>query len=214
MKLDNLIKLFLPRDDKFFTYFERASHNLVHASDLLKLLPGMANAERHNLVRKIQDAEHEGDTITHEIFSALNRTFITPFDREDIHVLASALDDILDYLNGSATRFVLYKLDSVPPDMVRLIDILHQSIGELNRGVSRIRNLSDPDELEAVLKKVNEYENDADAVFETAVANLFEFEKDAIKIIKLKEIYVALETATDKCEDAANVLEALLIKHA
>jgi predicted phosphate transport protein (TIGR00153 family) len=166
------------------------------------------------MVRKIHELEHKGDNVTHKIFAELSATFVTPFDREDIHILASALDDIMDYIDGSAARFVLYKLNECPKEMSNLIDILHGSVTELQRGVSLLRDFRNSADLQKVLEKVNEYENEADAVFQRAIADLFENEKNAIQIIKLKEIYVGLETATDKCEDAANVMESLLIKHA
>ncbi len=214
MKLDRLIQMLLPHDDKFYSYFTKATQNLVETSELLRKIPKSSENERQQLVKQIQDKEHHGDVITHDIFFELNKSFITPIDREDIHILTSALDDVLDNINGSATRFALYKLKDCPPDAAKLIDILHNSISELHRGVGLIKNLNQPDQLRIVLKKINEYENEADDVFEQAVADLFENEKDPIKIIKLKEIYVGLETATDKCEDAANVLESILIKHA
>lgn len=214
MKLNRLVQIFVPPDDKFYNYFERATGNLVKASQLLKRIPTESEATRHTIVRQIQDLEHNGDAVTHEIFSELNRTFITPFDREDIHTLTSAVDDVLDFLNGAATRIVLYKVREFPPSTMQLMNILDSSIGELHRGVAMIRDLAHPEQLRQILKKVNEYENEADAVFEYAVADLFEREQNPMTVIKLKEIYVALETATDKCEDAANVLEAILIKHA
>jgi hypothetical protein len=117
-------------------------------------------------------------------------------------------------MDGSAGRFVLYKMKSWPPKMAQLADILRLSINELYRGVRLLRNIQQFDELQKVFLKVNEYENAADAVFEQAIAELFEKEKNPIQIIKLKEIYVGLETATDKCEDVANVLEGIVIKHA
>jgi predicted phosphate transport protein (TIGR00153 family) len=214
MRFDRFIQALLPHESKFFSYFEQATENLVQASRLLLTLPGASAADRPRIVQQIHDAEHRGDSITHEIFSELNRTFITPFDREDIHRLASAVDDILDYLDGSATRFVLYKVGECPPELVCLIKILDHSIDWLHRGIGLVRNLRESGQLQLVLQKVNEYENEADAVFENAIAKLFDEEKDPVRIIKLKEIYVGLETATDKCEDAANVLEALLIKQA
>lgn len=214
MRLDRFVQVFLPQDEKFYSFFEQSTQTLIKAAELLKKLPAASPRERQKIVSQIQDLEHQGDTIAHTIFAELNATFVTPFDREDIHVLTSALDDVLDYLNGSATRFVLYKLKKCPPNMVKLIAILHDSIAVLHRGVSLIRDLSKPEQLQEVLKKINEYENEADAVFEQAIADLFEHEKNPVNIIKLKEIYVGLETATDKCEDAANVLEAILIKHA
>jgi len=214
MKLDKFIQFLLPKDDKFYNYFIQSSRNLLDAAELLKLLPNTSEEEKKKIIKQIVDVEHRGDAITHEIFAELNKSFITPIDREDIHILASALDDILDNINGSAGRFLLYKIKECPANMSKLINILYNSIHELHRGVELIRRWDRPDLLREVLKKVNEYENEADDMFESAIADLFENEKDPIKIIKLKEIYVGLETATDKCEDAANVLEGLLIKHA
>ena len=215
MKFDQLIHKLLPKDDKFFSYLEESTQNLVKAAVVMKKLTlTKKNSEIEALIGQIHDLEHDGDTVTHKIFSELNSTFVTPLDREDIHTLASSLDDIMDYMDGSAGRFTLYKLKRWPPQMVTLVDILVTSINELQHGVSLLRNIQQFDELQKVFKKVNEYENDADFVFERAIAELFDKEKDPIQIIKLKEIYVGLETATDKCEDAANVLEGIVIKHA
>jgi len=213
MKFDSLLAILMPKNDAFFRLFEQTVDNLAQTSDVLKRLPGTPEGERPALVKSIEDLEHRGDSITHDIMSELNGTFITPFDREDIHRLASSIDDILDNINGSAVRFKLYKLRDCPPDMIKLISILDRSVRELQRGVHMMRDLRRGASISEVLKKVNECENEADMVFEEAVAHLFEHEKDPIMVIKLKEIYVGLETATDKCEDAANVIEGLLIKH-
>ena len=214
MKFDALLKKLLPKDDKFFTYLEESAQNLVKAADVLKKLSASKNAaERKKLTSQMHDLEHDGDGVTHKIFSELNSTFVTPIDREDIHQLASSLDDIMDHMDGSAGRFILYKLQKWPKDMVKLVDILEKSINELKRGVSLLRDVQQTEQLQAVFQKVNEYENDADDVFEQAIAELFEREKNPVQIIKLKEIYVGLETATDKCEDVANVLEGIVIKH-
>ncbi|MBI3786978.1 MAG: DUF47 domain-containing protein [Ignavibacteriales bacterium] len=215
MKLDQLIQKLLPHDEKFYAYFEQSSQNLIDAAILFKeLCLTKTAAERDRVVLQIQELEHFGDTVTHNIFSELNATFVTPFDREDIHSLASALDDIMDHIDGSSGRISLYKLKKCPEQMIKLVDILHLSITELHKGVSLLRALHKAEELQRVFQKVNEYENQADAVFERAVADLFDKEDDPIQVIKLKEIYVGLETATDKCEDAANVLEGIYIKHA
>jgi len=213
MKFDALLSLLMPKNDKFYGFFENTVDNLADTTELLKKLPATPESGRAALVKAIEDLEHRGDSITHDIMSELNGTFITPFDREDIHRLASSIDDILDNINGSAVRFKLYRLKECPPDMVKLIAILDRSVRELQRGVHMLRGLRKGAHIAEVLKKVNECENEADTVFEEAVASLFEHEKDPILIIKLKEIYVGLETATDKCEDAANVIEGLLIKH-
>ncbi len=213
MKLDRLIQILLPHDQKFYQLFEESAANLVEASELFRQLFEGTITDHERVVAKMHEFEHHGDSITHRIFAELNATFVTPFDREDIHLLTSALDDIMDYIDGSASRFVLYKIEGCPPDIRVLSSILLESVIELQRGVSLLRDFRKSKELQEVLEKVNEYENKADDIFQKAIADLFEEEKDPIVIIKLKEIYVGLETATDKCEDAANVLETLLIKH-
>lgn len=215
MKLDDFVRKFLPHDDKFYSLLEESSFNLVKAGEAMKKLSFTKSLpERNIIVDHIKDLEHLGDSITHNIFSELNGTFVTPLDREDIHLLASSLDDIMDHIDGSASRFSLYKIDECPQSMVQLVDVLYLSIAELDRGIGLIRHLHRDEDLLKVFKKVNEYENQADSIFEGAIADLFENEKDPIKIIKLKEVFVGLETATDKCEDAANVLEGIFIKHA
>lgn len=215
MKLDRMIQKLLPHDDKFFVLLEESTKNLLEASTALKKLTRSTKpSEIQKIVKGIKDLEHQGDEITHKIFSELNATFVTPFDREDIHLLASALDDIMDHIDGSAARFTIYRLTKVPVDVAKLGDILHESILELQRGVGLLRNVHAYDDMQKVFLKVNEYENAADRIFEEAISRLFQKETNALRVIKLKEVFVGLETATDKCEDAANVLEAILIKQA
>ncbi len=214
MKLDRLIQILLPHDEKFYQFFEQSAENLVKATDLLPGLIASGASERAALVEQIHEVEHQGDSVTHQIFAELSATFVTPFDREDIHTLASALDDVLDNIDGTASRFLLYKIEGCPPAVSTLVEILRKSVRELHTGVSLLRDFRKSSELVKVLERVNEYENQADDVFEKGIAELFEKKDDPIFIIKMKEIYVGLETATDKCEDAANVMESLLIKHA
>ncbi len=213
MRLDRILQALLPRDEHFYSLFEESAQNIVMAASALLNLPVASHDERVQIINEIKNYEHLGDAVTHRIFSQLSGTFVTPFDPEDIHVLASALDDILDNIDGSAGRFLLYKVKEVPPEMVRLMRSLHGSVLELQRGVHLLRRVHKTNELRSVIERVNEYENEADAIFESAIANLFDSKTDPIEIIKLKEIYVALETATDNCEDAANVLETIMIKH-
>ncbi len=215
MKFEKLIQRLLPRDEKFFTMLEESTSNLLKGSELLKKLATTKNAaQQKKLVEEIKEVEHRGDTITHGIFSQLNATFVTPLDREDIHLLASALDDILDHIDGSAQRLVLYNIKKFTPAMIRLCDVLHLSVGELHRGIGLMRDLHDTDRIQEIFQRVNQYENDADTIFDQAIADLFKKEKNPIQIIKLKEVYVGLETATDKCEDVTNVLEGIVIKYA
>jgi uncharacterized protein len=213
MRLDRLIQTLLPHDEKFYQFFEESAENIIEAAGLLKVLAHARPADRGAIVEKIHEVEHRGDNITHKIFGELNATFVTPFDREDIQHLTSELDDILDFIDGAASRIHLYKIAECTPEMVKLMEILEKSVKEIRRGVSLLRDFRNSDELLSILRAVNDDENAADAVFERAVANLFENEKDPINVIKMKEVYVVLETATDACEDAANVMETLLIKH-
>jgi predicted phosphate transport protein (TIGR00153 family) len=213
MKLDHLIQVLLPHDQKFYSFFEESAQNLTSAVDVLDQLLRCAPAERDGLILKIHEIEHRGDNVTHKIFAELNATFVTPFDREDIHLLASALDDILDNIDGCASRYVLYKVRSCPPAVLLLIGILRKQVESVRRGVTLVRDFRKTDQLQAIIREINELENNADSVFEESIADLFENERDPVQIIKLKEIYVGLETATDRCEDVANVLETLLIKH-
>ena len=214
MRLDRILQALLPHHDHFFDLFEESVKNIAHAAEAMTSLPGAPPDERDRIIEEITDYEHRGDKITHQIFSELSGTFVTPFDPEDIHVLASALDDILDNMDGSARRFLLYNISDCPSDMQRLIETLQQSVLELEKGIHYLRKLTKTSELEDVIRRVNQFEDEADSIFQRAVADLFTTQSDPIEIIKLKEIYVALETATDNCEDAADVLETILIKHA
>ncbi|HLP16524.1 MAG TPA: DUF47 family protein [Bacteroidota bacterium] len=214
MRLDRIIQALLPHDEKFFSFFDESAHIMVEAALLMKQLPPNDLEVRKSIVNQIEELEHQGDTITHKIFGELNSTFVTPFDREDIQLLASSMDDVIDFINGSANRFILYKIKDCPAEMTELIECLYKSVVELQHGISLLADLRRVDDLRAIIQKVNEYENLADSIFGQAIANLFDNEKDPIYLIKLKEMFVALETATDKCEDVANIFETILIKHA
>jgi predicted phosphate transport protein (TIGR00153 family) len=214
MRIDHLIQAFMPHDEKFFVLFDKLSKTIVEGSETLRTLPSLPSNERLSVVKKIQEIEHKADSITHEIFTELNRTFVTPLDREDIHTLASVMDDVMDLIDGSANRFFLYKIKKNSPAIQKLTDVIYQSTLELQKGVILITDSRRNEELQKILLTVNQYENDADEIFNQAIADLFETESDAIELIKTKEVLVTLETATDKCEDVANVLESIMIKNA
>jgi len=214
VKIDRLIQILLPHDEKFYRLFEESTRLLLKASVALRKVADSDSAMTLSLVKEIEGLEHQADEVTHEIFGELNATFVTPFDREDIHQLASSLDDIMDFINGSASRLTLYNVKADSQYMRKLMEIIQKQVEVIGKGIPFLRDFRDSNSLEEVLKIVNEYENEADSVFELAVADLFENEKDVIELIKKKEILVGLETATDKCEDVANVLESILIKHA
>lgn len=200
----------IPRETKFFRMFSEVSQNLTEGARLLHdILKNPANSEAR--IVQLQDIEHRGDDMTHNIITTLNQTFITPFDREDIHRLTSSLDDVLDFVNAAAVRLTLYKISNVPPAAAELAGLIVQQAEVLARGVSVL------EKNQLVLDycvEVNRLENEADRVSRKAIADLFEHEKDPIQLIKIKELYEVLENATDKAEDAANVLEAVALKSA
>jgi predicted phosphate transport protein (TIGR00153 family) len=214
MSINPIIQYFVPKDRKFYPLFEQASANMVAISNVLyELMTAPTVEKRAPLVRQIEKLEHVGDEITHTIFSEVSTTFITPFDREDIQRLASAMDDVIDYIHGSAKRIDLYKVHPIHPSMIKLAELIQQSAIELDVAISSLRSMKNLSKVREALVRVNSLENHADDIFDNAVARLFEDEKDAIQIIKVKEVLSALETATDKCEDVANVLESVIVKH-
>jgi uncharacterized protein len=198
----------IPRESKFFRMFADVSQNLTQGTRLLQdILKNPANME-HRL-DQLQEIEHRGDDMTHGIITALNQTFITPFDREDIHRLTSSLDDVLDYVNAAGVRLRLYKIKSPPSIAAELAAMIVEQSEELAQGVSLL------EKNKLVLEhcvEVHRLENEADRLSRKAIADLFDNEKDPIQLIKIKELYEVLETATDKAEDAANVLEAVALK--
>jgi predicted phosphate transport protein (TIGR00153 family) len=200
----------IPRETKFFRMFSEVSQNLTEGAKLLHDILKNPVDSASRIVR-LQDIEHRGDDMTHNIITTLNQTFITPFDREDIHRLTSSLDDVLDFVNAAAVRLTLYKIGNPPPAAVELAGLIVQQSEVLARGVSVL------EKNQLVLDycvEVNRLENEADRVSRKAIADLFEFEKDPIQLIKIKELYEVLENATDKAEDAANVLEGIALKSA
>lgn len=200
----------LPQDKHFFNMLENESNNVLDGSKaFLDMLKNYENIKEKQQV--IKDIEHQGDDFVHEIFEELNKTFITPIDHEDISKLASAFDDVLDYIDGTAARLVLYEIEKPEENMVKLAEVLVTQATELNIALSGLRNLKNAKEIEKRCIEVNRLENVADDIYKTSVAQLFK-RKDAIEIMKLKEVYERLEFATDKCEDAANVISDIVVK--
>jgi uncharacterized protein len=215
MKFDRLLHALLPKHDHFYDYFERDVENLLQAATTFRDLmhDAMSPEERAQKIRRIEDLEHKGDEITHKIFSEVGSNFITPIDREDIHALTSALDDVLDYLKGASSRIILYRVLTIPPEATRLADLIFQQVSELHTAIGLLRDLRNVEGIRESLVRIHSIENEADDLFERAIAGLFDNCTDPIQIIKTKELYVSLETATDQCEDAANVIETIIVKN-
>ena len=204
---------FIPREEKFFDLFQESAQNMVKAAHSLK---EMVDTWEHveGKVGEITELEHQGDTITHEIMARLHRTFVTPFDREDIALLAHVLDDVVDFIHAAADAMLLYKVDRPGQRAQELADIIVQATEEVERVLPELRKRI---VLSQVLKRcveINRLENVADRVYRSAIAELFADSTDMAHIIKWREIYEHMESATDRCEDVANVLEGVAIKHA
>lgn len=201
---------FIPKDTKFIDIFADMANNLTDGARLLKsILEDLRNVDVR--VQQLKDIEHRGDEMTHNLITRLNQTFITPFDREDIHKLASSLDDVLDYVYAAGERLVMYKIPAVSPAASELAGVIVRQGEQLCQAVSL---LNKHEQALRICVEINRLENEADRIARTALARLFETEKDPINLIKQKELYEVLETATDKAEDAANVIESVVVKSA
>jgi len=169
--------------------------------------------ERGRLVKEVERLEHSGDEITHQIFRELGLTFITPLDREDISGLATAFDNILDQIDRAATCIEIYRIMEFSDAVNDLAEVIQRSVGELQRAVPHLKDRRAPEAIREACVRINAYENQADAVFHRALGRLFQEETDAIHLIKERELLAMLEAATDRCEDAAVLIENVLIKY-
>jgi hypothetical protein len=206
--MPNVLTRLLPRERSFFTTFTEVTANIQEGA---KALSALFHDYRDVPARTqaIKALEHKGDDLTHDIITRLNQTFVTPFDREDIHELTTKLDDVLDLVDAVATRLVIYSVSTVRPGAANLTDILVRATAELHAAVSKLEKQN------RILDHciaIAALEDEADGVVRTAIARLFEEEKNPVDLIKWKEILEVLETATDKCQDVANVLEAVVLK--
>jgi uncharacterized protein len=205
------MRWFLPKKVDFLDLFDRASANIVQGVKLFReLLEDPADFPAK--VERLKELEHEGDRITHEAIAKLNATFITPFDREDIHSLATRLDDILDSADAAAQRLVVYHITKVPRQLKSLADLLVTSAEEVHKAVVILHDGKRHKEALAACVEINRLENDADVLHREALGELFANATNAIEVLKLKDLYAFIEDATDRCEDAANTVETIILK--
>ena len=204
---------FIPKEEKFFDLFEESARNMVKAAQGLKeMVDTWKNIEGR--VGEITEMEHQGDTITHQIMAQLNRTFVTPFDREDIALLAHTLDDVTDFIHAAADAMLIYKVDSPSQRAKELADIIVQAAAEIERAMPQLRHRAELKQIFTRCVEINRLENMADRVFRSAMAELFGNTTDLAQVIKWREIYEHMESATDRCEDVSNVLEGVALKYA
>jgi uncharacterized protein len=215
MALNNFMKLFLPKDKIFYTLFESVADNLeVMGKKLKEIVTEPDYDKRAAIIQQVEDLEHKNDEVTHRIFTELGRNFITPFDREDIHYLASALDDIADYIYASAKKINFYRVNPNDMGITKFAELIEVGCVQVKIAVKELRNMKNVRAITDALVRVNSIENQADDVFDLSIENLFATEPDAKEVIKKREIYQVLELVTDKFEDAGNVIESIIVKYA
>ncbi len=215
MGLNALSRMLVPKNKVFFNLFEEVVCKVCQMASLLNaIVHESCFDKRAALIKRVEMLEHSNDEHTHTIFTELGRNFITPFDREDIHYLASSLDDIADYIYASAKKINFYRVNPNEAGIQKIAALLLEGCQQIKIAVFELRSMKNIRAITDALIKVNSIENQADDVYDLSVDQLFETETDTKVLIKKREVYQALETATDKCEDAANVIESILVKYA
>ena len=213
--LNSIFKIFLPKDRVFFQLFENVAQELVKMGEKLKEMVNEPDFDkRAKLVNELEDMEHVNDDLTHNIFTELGKNFITPFDREDIHYLASALDDIADYIYSSAKKINFYRVNPNDMGIQKMAELIAVGCVQVHKAVTELRNMKNMRQITDALVSINSIENQADDIFDMSIERLFATEPDAKEVIKKREIYQVMEIVTDKCEDAANVIESIIVKYA
>ncbi len=213
MSINSIFQFLVPKDKKFFPLFEQASANLVQLASILHEAVNLPLKERDELFLKIDELEQKGEDITRLTNLELSRNFITPFDREDIYSLITAIDNVADNLHGASSRMKLYQVEKITKSIRKLTEINLEACQLIDNAVKELRDLKKLKSITAACAKINKLEAKSDDVYNKAVADLFENETDAKNIIKYKEVLSVLETATDKCKGVAGVLESITVKH-
>jgi len=204
---------FMPREQKFFDLFEQSTQNIVKSARALKEMIDSWQFLDSRMA-EITELEHDGDTITHQIISLLHRTFVTPFDREDIALLAHTMDDVIDFIHSTADAMFIYKIPAPTQRAKELSDVIVQAAMELEKAVACLRNKSQFKKMLEMCVEINRLENAADRIYRAAIGELFDNTADMAQVIKWREIYEHMETATDRCEDVADALEGVALKNA
>jgi uncharacterized protein Yka (UPF0111/DUF47 family) len=215
MALNSFLKIFMPKNKVFYELFEKVADNTAKMSTLLRAIVAEADFDkRAAIILQVEDLEHANDELTHNIFTELGRNFITPFDREDIHYLATSLDDIADLIYAAAKKINFYRINTNDLGLQKFAELIEQATQQVKIAVTELRDMKNMRKITEALVKINSIENQADDVFDMSIEKLFDTEPDAKEVIKKREIYQVMEIATDKCEDASNVIESIIIKYA
>jgi predicted phosphate transport protein (TIGR00153 family) len=212
----NFISRLMPREGRFFNLFDSHSKLIVDGAlalaDVLRHYD--VHKDRETGIKLIEDAEHAADRITHETVQLLHTTFVTPFDRDDIHRLISRMDDVLDLIQDTGESLVLYDIQKVTPEATQLSELLLRCAERVQSAVGLMASMADAPAILKICQEIDKLESDADKVMRTAISSLFRNESDVRQLIKLKAVYESLESATDKCQDVANVIESVVLENA
>ncbi len=215
MVLESFFRLFKPRDRVFFYHFEASAANVLKMSeDLILMMATEPGSQRNAILERLELQERANDDLTHTIFTDLARNFITPIDREDIHALATSLDDVADFILASAKNIEMFHINKPDETCKELARLVNEGSRIVQLAVQSLRDLHKANTNIQFVVDINSMENEADSVYDKAIEQLFANEKDAIELIKWRDLYSTLELATDKCEDVANVIESIMLKYA
>ena len=215
MRGDSIVKWFMPKEERFHELLARDTQNLVKAAGIfIEVLSSSDANDRRSKKDLLKAIEHDGDMITREIFEALNSTFITPLDREDISMIAANLDDILDYMESVAHNLVLFELHESPAPLREFARILGALVEQIDTVTKQIWDLSNDKEINASIVRISELENEADTLYSTVIADLFKSGKNPIEVMKWKEVYDGLENACDECRDYTHAIGNIVVKNA
>ncbi len=215
MALDSLLSIFKPRDRVFFFHFEASAANVLKMSeDLIAIMNTEPGSQRTALLERLEIEERANDDLTHTIFTDLARNFITPIDREDIHSLATSLDDVADYILAAAKNLELFGIGKPDETCRELARLVNEGARIVQLAVQNLRTMHKSNAQNEFVVQINSMENQADEVYDRAIQRLFATEKDPIQLIRMRDIYSMLELATDKCEDVSNVMESIMLKYA
>ena len=213
MTINNIFQFLVPKDKKFFPLFEEASTNLVLLAETLHEGVNAPKGEREEFFKRVEEIEANLEEITHKTLLELSKNFITPFDREDIHSLIKAMDNVADFMHGAASKMRLYQVEKITKSIRKLTEINVEACQLIHTGILQLKDMKDHKAIKETCKRINKLESKADSVFDKAVADIFENETDVKNIIKYKEVLAALESASDKCQSGSNVMEQISVKH-
>lgn len=215
MALNSFLKIFMPKNKIFYELFEKVADNASKMGSLLRDVVAEPDFDkRASLIVQMEDLEHANDELTHNLFTELGRNFITPFDREDIHYLATSLDDIADYIYAAGKKINFYHVNPNDTGMQKFSELIEQGAQQIKVAVYELRDMKNMRNITEALVKINSIENQADDILDFSIEKLFNTEDDAKEVIKKRDIYQVMEIVTDKCEDASNVIESIIIKYA